>query len=51
MKLSLAAASLLLSLLTGLASADLLNLSSRGFVGSGDDVMIAGLAGRHRFRF
>jgi hypothetical protein len=42
-KLSFTAASLLLiSLLTGVASADLLNLSSRGFVGSGDDVMIAG---------
>jgi hypothetical protein len=42
MKLSLTVGLLLISLLTGTASADLLNLSSRGFVGAGDDVMIAG---------
>jgi hypothetical protein len=42
MNLSLTVGLLLISLLTGTASADLLNLSSRGFVGAGDDVMIAG---------
>jgi hypothetical protein len=43
MKLSVAAASLLLiTLLNTKASADLLNLSSRGVVGIGDDVMIVG---------
>ena len=43
MKLSVAAGSLvLITLLTTNTSADLLNLSSRGVVGTGDDVMIAG---------
>jgi hypothetical protein len=43
MKLSLMTVSLLLILLlTRTAFADLLNLSSRGFVGAGDDVMVAG---------